>query len=943
MEALKKDPLNRQAILSVAQVFFGRGSYPEAEGLLYRYLDLFPEDLEIQNQLIACEKVHYQTLLSQSEVSQENFRPRSFSISVLVSTYASEAFMRECLTDLESQSIAEQIEIIVIDAHSPEHEKSIVQEFQQRYDNIRYIRTSERIGVYAAWNLGIIQASAPNLMPFSTNDSLNLKACEILLRELESHPEIMLVYGDSYLTDTPHERFGKHTRSSNYHGVFQWPDYRFEDLLVNCRVGPHPLWRREVHTQIGYFDTRFLAIGDQDFWIRIGWKYSLRHLSQFTGLVWLTHESLSGKASAKQEIVDIQSRHIQHYKNGNLKNSLPKASESISRVGFRPRPFRVSALVSTYNSERFLRECLEDLEAQSIREELEIIVVDTGSEQNEFAIIEEYQNRYDNIIYIRTKKRETVYWAWNRGIQESTGRYLTNANTDDRHHPEAFKLMANALDQDTLSVLAYADCAITAEENSRFFEAQVSGYFRWPDFNAMRLFQVCFIGPQPMWRREIHWTYGYFDATFKSTGDYDFWLRLCLQERFHHIPEVLGLYYLGGESLEHQDSQLTENESNLARSRNWPMELGNLPPPTSGFFVPAEKNFTKASWVPAKIPLPENRSQPMVSVIVPTRNRPELLIECVKSILNQSYTNFEVWVINDAGVPVESFLQGLDVHNRIHYLRFSDHRERSAARNAALRMARGEFIAYLDDDDIFYPNHLETLVHFCVSTGAKVAYTDAHRMHVGNSSIQNEELVKDCPYSFDFDAQDIFISNCFPTLCILHHRDLFTKAGGFDESLSSHEDWELWIRYSRLEFFHHIPEITCAFRWDSERTETVERAREFQKTRQSIYKRTQHFIANNPRLQAFREKATLQFEREILVLELRCDGIDSFKTKQFFNQADHYLKNEQWKEAYEYYRILNQAFSQDLAVMKQLGKISRKVGDDKTAMALSLKVMELSV
>ncbi len=79
-----------------------------------------------------------------------------------------------------------------------------------------------------------------------------------------------------------------------------------------------------------------------------------------------------------------------------------------------------------------MRGCLEDLENQTIADKIEIIVVDSGSEQDEESIVKEFQRKYSNIKYIRTEKRETVYEAWNRGIKSSSGKYITNANTDDR-------------------------------------------------------------------------------------------------------------------------------------------------------------------------------------------------------------------------------------------------------------------------------------------------------------------------------------------------------------------------------------------------------------------------------------------------------------------------------------------------------------------------------
>ena len=147
-------------------------------------------------------------------------------------------------------------------------------------------------------------------------------------------------------------------------------------------------------------------------------------------------------------------------------------------------PYLVSALVSTYGSERFIRGCLADLEAQTIADRVEIIVVDSCSPQNERAVVEEFQEQYDNIKYIRTERRETVYHAWNRAAQAAAGRYLTNANTDDRHRPDAFEILARELEDRPDCAVAYADCAVTRNENQRLETADIVGYFKWPDPEA---------------------------------------------------------------------------------------------------------------------------------------------------------------------------------------------------------------------------------------------------------------------------------------------------------------------------------------------------------------------------------------------------------------------------------------------------------------------------
>jgi glycosyltransferase involved in cell wall biosynthesis/tetratricopeptide (TPR) repeat protein len=231
-------------------------------------------------------------------------------------------------------------------------------------------------------------------------------------------------------------------------------------------------------------------------------------------------------------------------------------------------PLCVSAIVSAYKSEKFMRGCLEDLLAQSMTDRLEIIVIDSASPENEAQIVHEFQKNYDNIKYIRTAERESVYAAWNRGIKFARGRYITNANTDDRHRRNAFEQMAAVLEAEPDVALVYADVIKTATANETFAHCTPTGMLSWCDWDRRVLLEKgCFIGPQPMWRRQVHDTFGYFDESMTVTGDYEFWLRISQIHKFKHIARPLGLYLERGDSVEHANAECKRQEERTIKAR----------------------------------------------------------------------------------------------------------------------------------------------------------------------------------------------------------------------------------------------------------------------------------------------------------------------------------------------------------------------------------------
>jgi glycosyltransferase involved in cell wall biosynthesis len=271
---------------------------------------------------------------------------------------------------------------------------------------------------------------------------------------------------------------------------------------------------------------------------------------------------------------------------------------------------KVSAIVSLYNAMEFVEGCLEDLVQQTLFKsgELEIVVIDSNSPQDEKSVVERYQAQYPNIVYHRTAERETLYQAWNRGIELAQGAYITNANSDDRHHANALHMLARTLDMRPDIDLVYADVYESRIPNQTFRDNSGQVRYRYSSFWAPTSLLYYLFGCQPVWRKRVHEVMGGFDPTLRAAGDWDFCIRFCLAGlRALHVPQVLGAFLERDTSLSLGDAT-SKNEQNALRKKyiNKPTILNLYR--REGFPIETPQDqarvFTEFAVQAATIPLP---------------------------------------------------------------------------------------------------------------------------------------------------------------------------------------------------------------------------------------------------------------------------------------------------------------------------------------------------
>jgi FkbM family methyltransferase len=440
---------------------------------------------------------------------------------------------------------------------------------------------------------------------------------------------------------------------------------------------------------------------------------------------------------------------------------------------------KVSAIVSIYNSEKFIRGCLEDLVNQTIYQkgELEIIVINSNSEQNEGEIAREFQSRYPNIIYCRIPQRETIYAVWNRGIEMSRGRYITNANADDRHRPDALEIMANYLDSQPKTALVYGDQLITNVVNDTWVATQAQTRWNWPDFSYGELEKRCIMGSAPMWRKSLHEKHGYFRAELTAAGDYEFWLRVGKTENMFRIPEIIGLYYHNEQGLEHGSGR--SQQETLKIWNEYGIIRRGIKPTTT---LPVAISPSQLNAMPYRTPEPA-----LVSIIIPCYNHANLLREAVESVVNQTYQNWECIIVNDGSTDdTSNFANYLIQLYPQKALRLIDKPNTGPAdsRNVGVQNSSGKFILFLDADDKIHPKFLEECVEV-LSAKPEVGFVYTDVQHFG----ANCDLV----IHGDFDPNKFLRDNQAPATS-LFRREIYEQVGGLKKVMKlGCEDWEFWI------------------------------------------------------------------------------------------------------------------------------------------------------
>jgi glycosyltransferase involved in cell wall biosynthesis len=183
----------------------------------------------------------------------------------------------------------------------------------------------------------------------------------------------------------------------------------------------------------------------------------------------------------------------------------------------------------------------------------------------------------------------------------------------------------------------------------------------------------------------------------------------------------------------------------------------------------------------------------IVSVVIPAYNQGHYLGRAIQSVLDQTYTHFEILVIDDGSTDDTAVIAKSFPDPRVRYI-YQENRGLSGARNTGVRSAIGEYISYLDADDLFLPTKLERLVHE-LQTNPSLGFVAGQAIPIDENDQPTGKLYA---IPIPIDPARLLLGNPLHVGSVMVDRKWQDAAGPFDESLRSYEDWDMWIRLARL-------------------------------------------------------------------------------------------------------------------------------------------------
>jgi glycosyltransferase involved in cell wall biosynthesis len=487
----------------------------------------------------------------------------------------------------------------------------------------------------------------------------------------------------------------------------------------------------------------------------------------------------------------------------------------------------ISVLIPAYNYARFVSEAVDSVLAQTYPN-VEIVVCDNRSTDDTMAVLEARYGDEPRVRLFQNERNLGLVPNFNRALTHARGSFVAWLSADDwllpRHLARLHALFTAAPQLDVVYSRNYL-----TDVYGNVYAVKGDPSLLPTDYVDLRdelppmltaFNQICL--PGALFRRELFDELGPMDERTPIAADWELAVRIALAgKRFGYVagPSVCvrghganasaGAWLRSGGALEdflfvlervleHPGvARIRGYEGRIAGQLSWfeGMSAADGTPEgvERGRRVAAMRERVLALF---EVYEPARVREHRVSVAIPMVARPVALLAALDALHAQTFANWEALVVDHGTIAVSELLQAHPAADRIRCIRLPQQRLAGQARNLALELGRGEYVTFLDEDNIVAPNHLETLVATIASSGADVAVASARLVvERPNGAVFAVEAVHDDIFREARDPAVLgAVANALPLNAILHHRRFYQRCGRFNEGAATLEDFDYLTR-----------------------------------------------------------------------------------------------------------------------------------------------------
>lgn len=532
-------------------------------------------------------------------------------------------------------------------------------------------------------------------------------------------------------------------------------------------------------------------------------------------------------------------------------------------LNFKYQPL-ISVIVPTYNTDhQFLRDCLDSVIGQ-VYENWELCIVDDASPDKQVRkIIEEYAKNDSRITYKFLDKNQHIAHATNAAVKMATGEFVALFDHDDLLWPNALHEVVKALNKNKNIDFIYTDEDKITEDRFEHL-----GPFLKPDYNPDFLHSVNYVTHFSVIRKDFYEKIGGERPDYNGAQDWDLILRIFREtKKIHHIPKIVYSWRIHSEST----AKSTDAKPYVVEAQRKALQDDLSAKGRSDALV--ERDEKHPGYWKVTYPLRDN---PLVSIVIPSKNQYKVLKRCIDSIYSKStYDNFEI-ILVDTGSDDQQVLnwyKKLQVQQKNFTLVSWPEKPFSYARscNEGARIAKGDIVIMLNNDTevitpdwiellsgdaqreeigavgplLFFPGRARYIQHAGVGVGlGGVAANAFSMMTLDQPMSQTQHLMLNTKHNM----------TVVTGACMAMRKSVFDEIGGFDEEFRiTYNDVDLCLKlyekgYQNLYTPHvrlvHHESISLGTPEEVTKRDTAE----FQKAVKQFKSRWQKYIDHDPNL-----------------------------------------------------------------------------------------------